>query len=107
VPGHGEMLPQLRELATELGLEDRVEFPGFVGRAEVRAAVSSADVCMAPDPPNRYTDASTLIKIAEYMALRRPIVSYDLTESRVTAGDAAVYAADNDPVDFARLIAEL
>jgi len=105
--GDGEMLPQLRQLMTELGLRDQVEFPGFVSHEEVRRAISAADVCLAPDPSNRYTNASTLIKIAEYMALSRPIVSYDLTESRVTAGAAAVYATDNDPADFARLIGEL
>ena len=41
------------------------------------------------------------------MALSRPIVSYDLTEARVSAGDAALYATANDVLDFARCIGEL
>jgi hypothetical protein len=38
-----------------------------------------------------------MIKILEYTALERPIVAYDLTESRYSAGPAAVYARPNDP----------
>ena len=48
-----------------------------------------------------------MIKLYEYMAMSRPIVSFGLPESRVSAGDAAVYAADDDVDDFARLIDEL
>ena len=46
-------------------------------------------------------------KIVEYMALGRPIVSYDLREARVSAGEAALYAKANDVEAFARCIAEL
>lgn len=105
--GDGEMLPELQKLASELRLDDHVEFCGLVSDADVRRAICSADVCLAPDPKNSYTNYSTLIKIAEYMALSRPTVSYDLTESRATAGDAAVYAGDNDPLEFATRINEL
>ena len=105
--GDGETLPELRRLASQLELEDRIEFPGFVSDEQVRRTICSADVCLAPDPRNRYTDRTTLVKIAEYMALSAPIVSYDLAESRVTAGDAAVFATNNDPAEFARLIDEL
>jgi len=41
-------------------------------------------------------------KIMEYMAFGRPVVLYDLTEGRRSAGDAALYARPNDPQDFAR-----
>jgi glycosyltransferase involved in cell wall biosynthesis len=41
------------------------------------------------------------------MALSRPIVSYNLAEARVSAGDAALYATPNDVVDFARCISRL
>ena len=105
--GDGEMLPRLRELASELRLDDRVEFCGLVPEEEVRRAICSADICLAPDPKNSYTDHSTLVKIAEYMALSRPTVSYDLAESRATAGDAAVFASNNDPLEFASRIDEL
>jgi glycosyltransferase involved in cell wall biosynthesis len=46
-------------------------------------------------------------KVLEYMAMGRPIVSFDLKEARVSAGDAAVYAPANDEAQFAELITEL
>lgn len=105
--GDGAMLPELRRLVSELALDTYVEFRGFVSDDEVRRTICTADVCLAPDPRNAYTDYSTLIKIAEYMALAAPIVSYDLFESQVTAGNAALFARNNDPAEFARLIDEL
>jgi glycosyltransferase involved in cell wall biosynthesis len=41
------------------------------------------------------------------MAVGKPIVAFDLTEHRVTAQDAAVYARPNDENDLALKIAEL
>jgi len=35
------------------------------------------------------------------------VVQFDLTEGRVSAGEAALYAAANDPLDFADKLAEL
>jgi glycosyltransferase involved in cell wall biosynthesis len=64
-------------------------------------------VCLAPDPLNPLNDVSTMNKIMEYMAMSRPIVSFDLREARVSAGEAAVYAPANDESEFAKLIANL
>jgi glycosyltransferase involved in cell wall biosynthesis len=106
--GAGEMLADVRRLATELGIDDCVEFTGFIDDQErIRRVLATADVCLAPEPKNAYTDISTMIKIGEYMAMARPTVSFDLTESRVTAGEAALYATPNDVASFARAIEEL
>jgi glycosyltransferase involved in cell wall biosynthesis len=48
-----------------------------------------------------------MIKVAEYMALGRPVVSYALTESRRTAGEAAVYASAGDSDSLGRCIDDL
>ncbi len=105
--GDGPACASLRELAATLGLGDHVEFPGWLDDPELKAVLSTSDVCLVPDPKTALSDASTLVKIAEYMAMSRAIVSYDLTESRVTAGEAAVYARPNDPQAFADAIGQL
>jgi glycosyltransferase involved in cell wall biosynthesis len=105
--GDGDVRPQMVELSRELGLADVVEFPGRLPDEDVVRILSTADVCLAPDPKNPLNDVSTMNKIVEYMALGRPIVSYDLVEARVSAGDAAVYADANDPVAFGRCVGEL
>jgi glycosyltransferase involved in cell wall biosynthesis len=105
--GDGDALPAMRALVDELGLADHVEFAGWRGDDDIRLILSTSDVCLAPDPPSPLNDVSTMIKIPEYMALGRAIASYALHESRVSAGDAALYAAPGDPDSLGRCVAEL
>ena len=105
--GSGAELPFLRTMAAELGVESFVEFTGLIPHERVGLYLSTADVCVAPDPLNSLNDKCTMIKILEYMAHSRPVVLYDLQEGRRTAGDGALYARPNDPVDFANQIEKL
>ena len=105
--GDGEVLAQMRDLARELGLGDRVEFTGWVEHETISGVLSTSDVCLAPDPKNPLNDLSSMVKISEYMAISRPIVSFDLAESRFAAGEAAVFAAPDDHAGFARLVSDL
>jgi glycosyltransferase involved in cell wall biosynthesis len=43
----------------------------------------------------------------EYMALGKPIVQFDVTEGRFSAGAASVYAKANDAIDLAEQILAL
>ena len=105
--GGGDVLPEMRELARELGLADRVSFTGRVPDEEVQRVLSTADLCLAPDPKNPLNDVSTMNKILEYMAMKRPVVSFDLVEARTSAGEAALYAEPNDVDSFAQAIETL
>ena len=46
-------------------------------------------------------------KIMEYMALGKPMVQFDVTEGRFSAGEASLYARPNDAADFAAKVLEL
>ncbi|MEU9853722.1 glycosyltransferase family 4 protein [Streptomyces sp. NPDC047974] len=105
--GGGDTFDAMVELARRLGLADRVEFTGRVPDADLVRYLSTADVCLSPDPRNPLNDVSTMNKVLEYMVMGRPIVSFDLREARVSAGDAALYAPANDETEFARLVARL
>jgi glycosyltransferase involved in cell wall biosynthesis len=105
--GSGAVLDEMRALAGELGLGDVVEFTGWVEQDTIRRVLSTSDVCLAPDPKSPLNDVSSMVKISEYMAMSRPIVSFDLMESVASAGEAAVYAEAEDVAGFARLIDEL
>jgi glycosyltransferase involved in cell wall biosynthesis len=94
--GTGDALPGMLALCRELGLGERVEFPGYLGDEALVRLLGSADVCLSPEPPNALNEASTMIKVVEYMGLGRPIVAYDLRETRYSAGDGALYAAPGD-----------
>jgi glycosyltransferase involved in cell wall biosynthesis len=105
--GSGEVLDEMRALTGELGLADVVEFTGWVEHDFIRRVLSTSDVCLAPDPKSPLNDVSSMVKISEYMAMSKPMVSFDLKESRTSAGDAALFAADGDVEGFAGLIDEL
>jgi glycosyltransferase involved in cell wall biosynthesis len=105
--GDGDVLDEMRALAAELGLGDMVEFTGWAEHHTVRRVLSTSDVCLAPDPSNPLNDLSSMVKLSEYMAIGRPIVSYDLPESRFAAGPAAVFARADDVDDFATQIDDL
>ncbi|WP_431989674.1 glycosyltransferase family 4 protein [Streptomyces albogriseolus] len=105
--GGGDTFDAMVALSRELGLADRVEFTGRVPDADLVRYLSSADVCLSPDPCNPLNDVSTMNKVLEYMVMGRPIVSFDLKEARVSAGEAAVYAKGDDEGEFAALIARL
>lgn len=101
--GSGNALPGLRALSEELKLTDYIFFTGWVnGQNEVRRYLNTMDICAAPEPGDIYNHRSTAAKVMEYMAVGKPIVTFDLTEHRFSAQDAALYAKQDDCADFAR-----
>lgn len=107
IVGDGTELQSLREMSRALGVDDCVEFTGRVPDETLWEILSTADVCVNPDRANEMNDKSTMNKILEYMALGKPIVQFDLTEGRVSAGEASLYARPNDTRDFAVRLCEL
>jgi glycosyltransferase involved in cell wall biosynthesis len=105
--GSGDAFDESVALSRALELDDCVEFTGRVSDSAVLRYLSTADVCISPDPSNPLNDVSSMNKVVEYMAMSRPFVSFDLAEARFTAQDAALYAFDNDEREFARLIGVL
>lgn len=105
--GDGDSAPMLRSLAHELKLDDYVNFTGWIERKDVQRYLSVADVGLTPDPQNGLNEYSTMLKTMEYMAMGKPVVSFDLQEGRFSAQDAALYAKPNQVKDFADKIETL
>lgn len=105
--GAGPELGTLKALSQALGVHDYVRFTGRLSDHDVCRYLSTADVCVDPLPRNAFSDKSTMNKIAEYMVFGKPIVAFDLTETRATAQEAAIYATPNDERDFALRLLEL
>jgi glycosyltransferase involved in cell wall biosynthesis len=107
IVGFGPHLETVQADVAARGLASRFTFTGPLYGDDLLAALNAIDIGVAPDPRNAMNDISTMNKIMEYMTLEKPAVQFDLTEGRVSAGEAALYARDNDPRDFAARIAEL
>ena len=105
--GTGDSLQDLRDLAGNLQLNGCVELTGFISDEDLQANLAAADICVDPDPSSPLNDVSTWIKVMEYMASAKPIVSFDLKETRFSARDAAIYVEPNNEPEFAKAIAQL
>lgn len=105
--GGGTSLDAMKQMAIEMGIAEHVTFTGRAPDQELLDMLNTSDVCVNPDVANEMNDKSTMNKIMEYMALGKPIVQFDLTEGKVSAQQASLYAKKNDPIDMALKIAEL
>ena len=105
--GSGDCFDELVAQRDQLDLSDFVTFTGRIPDEEVAAILSTADVGISPDPKNPLNDVSTMNKTMEYMAFAVPVVAFDLRETRISAGEAAVYATPNDVGELAKLLVDL
>ncbi|MFP4488749.1 MAG: glycosyltransferase family 4 protein [Bacteroidales bacterium] len=107
IVGGGTDLEKLKKLSEAMGLNDYVDFYGRVPDDLLVSILNSADICVNPDKPTEMNNLSTMNKIMEYMALKKPVVQYDLKEGRFSAQEASLYAEWHDTVDFAEKIIHL
>lgn len=105
--GKGEQLDELKLLAKQYNLENYFVFTGRIPDEPALEILSTADICLSPDPYNPLNNFSTMNKVMEYMALGKPVVSFDLKEARYSAQAAAVYVENNNTTAFAQGIIQL
>ncbi len=107
IVGSGTELPRLEAMVAEKGLQDYVTFTGFLSGQPLLEAFSTFNIGVIPDPKNTYNDKISMNKVFEYMTLGIPFVGFDLIEGRKAAGEAALYAQNNDPVELAAKMARV
>jgi glycosyltransferase involved in cell wall biosynthesis len=102
--GFGDMLEPMKVLAHELDLDGVVTFTGRADGAMLAQYLSTAEIGLSPDLKTPLNDVSTHNKVMEYLAFGLPVVSFDLVENAVSAGDCAVYVPSGDVTAFAKAI---
>jgi glycosyltransferase involved in cell wall biosynthesis len=107
VMGTGDSLQDLRDLAQNLQLNGHLELTGYVSDQDLQQNLAAADICVDPDPSSPLNDVSTWIKVMEYMAYAKPLVSFDLKETRYSAQEAGLFVPPNDELAFAKATAQL
>lgn len=105
--GSGPEHAALVALRDRLGLAEYVDLPGRVSNEFLFSALRTMDAGVACDPINPYNDHCTMNKTLEYMAFGKPQVMFATKEGRASAGDAAVYVAENSSILLAEAIAGL
>jgi glycosyltransferase involved in cell wall biosynthesis len=78
IVGGGPMLERYKKLAKELGINDHFIFVGKVPATEVPAYINLADICINSFDVTFITERLAPIKIFEYLACGKPVVSTPL-----------------------------
>lgn len=108
VVGDGPRKAYLQQLADELGLGDRVIFPGRVPFADVAQWYAALDVFCVPRVDARVTRLVTPLKPVEAMAMGVPVLGSDLPALHELIGDGrGWFARAQDPDDWADQIIEV
>jgi glycosyltransferase involved in cell wall biosynthesis len=74
IVGDGEIVPQLKQMAKDLGVEQAIKFTGNVPHNKVKDLISIMDVCVMP----RSNWYGSPVKIFEYGALGKCIIGPDV-----------------------------
>ena len=108
VVGGGEALRKVKNMCKKLNLNEFVTFKGAIyDRRKVINHLYSADICVEPAPANELNRHSTFIKIMEYMAAGKPVVAFDLYETRFSTNNSAILIKPGDIEGFAKAIKQL
>jgi glycosyltransferase involved in cell wall biosynthesis len=86
--GDGEARGALERRAADLGVSGLVRFHGYQPPEVFVPILAATHLCVSPDPPTPFNDVSTMTKVVEYLAIGRPVVAFDLSETAWIIGAA-------------------
>jgi glycosyltransferase involved in cell wall biosynthesis len=75
--GDGPNRNELEDLVKTKGLDNFVEFLGWLPFAKMPSYMNLASVCLIPQPSNPFIDTTIPHKLFQYMVLRKPIIVSD------------------------------
>jgi glycosyltransferase involved in cell wall biosynthesis len=107
IVGGGYMLEEIKRLALNLNMEDRIIFTGSVSHDLVPQYIAAADICVAVFQDNDITRCKSPLKIAEYLASGKAIVASDVGEVRHMVLDVGMLVKPGDIRDTAEKIIRL
>lgn len=92
-------------LAKKYGLKDRVIFTGMVPYSQVPKFISAMDACLIPFSRNAISENALPLKLFEYMACSKPVISTVLPGVKKVIGDNIIYT--NSVEDYRSAISQL
>lgn len=108
VVGEGPALESIARLAEELGVADRVEFRGFVPPDQIPSLLSDATAGISPQRGGVFGSLVFSMKVAEYIALRLPVIcSATATMRHYFSDDELLFFEQENTKDLARAIRAL
>jgi glycosyltransferase involved in cell wall biosynthesis len=85
-------IESVRRLVRSLGVEDRIVFCGTIPHGKVPEYINAMDACLIPFDKNRIAQSAVPLKLFEYIACEKPVISTRLNGVMDTVGDRVLYA---------------
>ena len=101
--GHKNVLPNLKEQARKLNIEDRVIFTGRISREEMPQYLCNATILALARPTSLQAQGGFPTKLGEYLATAKPVVVTDVGEIAefLRDGESAFIAEPDSVISFA------
>lgn len=96
VVGGGETFQENKDLAVKHGIEDKVFFIGIVPYTQVPKYISCMDVCQICFKTSSECQNSFPLKLLEYMACEKPVISTKLNGVIEAVRNRVIYASNSE-----------
>jgi len=101
IVGEGFLEHDLKNLARDLAIDNKVIFTGSASHDEIPYYIASASLCVAPFKNTDVTRCKSPLKIVEYLASGKPIAASSVGEARNMVGGVGALAEPGDHVSLA------
>jgi glycosyltransferase involved in cell wall biosynthesis len=95
IVGQEGLYQENKQLVKELGIENKVFFIGNVPYADVPRYIAAMDVCIIPFKDNAISHNAVPLKLFEYMACEKPVISSELLGIRDIVKNRIIYATND------------
>ncbi len=92
-------------LAKSCGVADKVVFSGVVSYSQVPKYISAMDICLIPFKKDGVSENALPLKLFEYMACKKPVISTELKGVKQVAGNLVTYVRTED--EYANMFQKL
>lgn len=100
IVGEGFLEKYLKELAYRLGIKNKLIFTGAISHQDIPYYIAAASICAAPFRDTRVTRCKSPLKIVEYLASAKPIVTSNVGEVKRMVGGVGILV---DPANYQAL----
>jgi glycosyltransferase involved in cell wall biosynthesis len=85
-----------KHLTRIYGISERVVFTGTIPYSQVPEHISCMDICFVPFKKGAIAENSLPLKLLEYMACEKPVISTSLAGVKESVGSHVLYADNED-----------
>jgi glycosyltransferase involved in cell wall biosynthesis len=98
-----------RDIAADQGIENKVTFTGLQPHSEIPQFMAAADILVAPRIDTDVTQGGFLSQLPEYLAMQKPIIATDVSDSKKVLDDGkyGLLVPDSDTTALANAISQL